>query len=509
VNPLVVRWCLAALLWVSGPELCAAGGVISGKVYGGSGIVVPNVQVRITNSATGAAALITAAYSGRYELRDLAPGRYRVAVASMEGFPEVAAEVREGQTTVADLYIRPLQVSPDLAKPRALTMAALRETKSPGVSAVEVCDYVYGGYKGPVAPSPPHADLNPKKAVVVFWKAVPYWFVFSHEASYCPWIELPSGAAMAFQFFEGNEGWAELFNDWGRKERNSFVEIVEPGPERVWVRWTYTGVNLKAGEGAYRATEDFWAFPNGLILRRQVYQTLRPGDYRGYAREPVELMGMCPVGKLWFDVLRAGRGPSESHALAVLDAYSTRRYDVYWKRRPGGLWEATARREGAPWRELDDARGVALVTPMTDGSPFCVFGDASGYRHDYTRIKEHSHADTGGVGWISQSWDHWPIGWLNSQGHVVDRKSLREYPNSFSPAGMDFFALPNEESERGIYYSLIGVADRDLESVRRVARRWLDLGPRGVGKPAAVAGLPRLALPPRGNVAAASPPALR
>ena len=29
-----------------------------------------------------------------------------------------------------------------------------------------------------------------------------------------------------------------------------------------------------------------------------------PGDNRGYAREPIEMIGMCPKGKLWFDVLK-------------------------------------------------------------------------------------------------------------------------------------------------------------------------------------------------------------
>ena len=71
------------------------------------------------------------------------------------------------------------------------------------------------------------------------------------------------------------------------------------------------------------------------------------------------------------------------------------------------------------------------------------------------------------------------MGWLNSQGHVVDAASLAKYPNHFSPAGMDFFAMPNEEVARGEYWSLIGVGDDNLAAVRRVARRWLELGPQG------------------------------
>lgn len=200
--------------------------------------------------------------------------------------------------------------------------------------------------------------------------------MFSHEASYCPWFELPSGAGMAYQFFEGNEGWAELLNDWERKERNSYVDILEPGPKRVWIRWTYTGVHIEAGEAAYRAIEDFWAYPNGLVLRRQTYQTLLPGNHFGYTREPIETMAMCPVGKLWFDILRKDPASGDSHALAVLDAFSEKRYDVFWKHKPGTLWDATPRRTGARWRELDDASGIALVVPIEGGSTFCIFGES-------------------------------------------------------------------------------------------------------------------------------------
>jgi len=382
-----------------------------------------------------------------------------------------------------------LPFPPELARPEATTMAELAARKSEGVSVVEVSDYVFGNYEGAL-PSPPCADLNPKRAVIVFWKDFPFRFVFSHEGSYCPWFEFPGGAAVCYQFFEGNDGWAELFNQWGRQERNSFVDIIETGPERVWVRWTYFGVNLAAGQPAYRATEDFWAYPNGLVLRRQTYRTLIPEDHHGYAREPIELIGMCPVGSRWFDVLKKDPLSEERHALAVLDAFSPKRYDVFWTPKPGTVWDSTHRRAGCTWKELDDAAGVALVLPMKEGAAFCVFGDASGYRPDHTRIKEHTHQDTGGIGWGSSCWDHWPIGWLNSQGHCVDEKSLRLYPNHFSPAGMDFFALRNEVEEQGIYYSVLGIGGDDMEAIRTLARRWLEKGTATLIHPNSIADLP-------------------
>ena len=117
-------------------------------------------------------------------------------------------------------------------------MAELAKRTTPGVSALEVSDYAPGHYTGPLTPSPPHADLNAGKAVLVFWKNHPQRFVFADEASYCPFLELPNGAAMCDQFFEGNLGDAELMNNLGRKEKNSFVDIVQSGPQRVWVRRT-------------------------------------------------------------------------------------------------------------------------------------------------------------------------------------------------------------------------------------------------------------------------------
>ena len=353
-------------------------------------------------------------------------------------------------------------------------------------------DYAFGGFQGEFV-SPPSADGNPRRAVIVEWPGRPERLVFWHEASYCPFFELEDGSGACFQFFEGNEGWAELFNQFGRLEKNSFVDVVERGPRRVHVRWTYFGVNQQSGERAYRAVEDFYCLANGLVLRRQAYQSLMPMRNEGYAREPIELIGMCPVGKLWKDVLASDEGTTgkgsnpplappyqgggiDRHALAALDPFSEERYDVYWRPKMGTLWEATPRREGCKWKDIDDAAGVVLVLPVRAGSPFCAFGTAAGFGAKKTRIKDHSFKDTGGVGWVSSCWDHWPVGWLNSQAHVVDAVSLAKYPNHFSPAGMDFFAMPNEAVARGEYWSLIGVGGSDLEKVRRVTRNWLELG---------------------------------
>jgi len=56
---------------------------------------------------------------------------------------------------------------------------------------------------------------------------------------------------------------------------------------------------------------------------------------------------------------------------------------------------------------------------------------------------------------------------------VIDATSLTKYPNHFSPAGMDLFALRDDQVEQHDYWSLIGVAGADLEPIRALAKRWL------------------------------------
>jgi hypothetical protein len=73
------------------------------------------------------------------------------------------------------------------------------------------------------------------------------------------------------------------------------------------------------------------------------------------------MIGMCPVGKLWTDVLKKDFSSEDRHALAVLDPFSPKRHDVFWKPAAGEIWKATARRNGCEWKDLDDAAGVALI----------------------------------------------------------------------------------------------------------------------------------------------------
>src|SRR5208283_2627486 len=87
-----------------------------------------------------------------------------------------------------------------MAYPLVIAVAA-HDKPAQKVSIREVDDYAPGHYKGRLTPSPPHADMNAKRAVIVTWSGRSERLVFSHEASYCPLLELPSGAGMCDQFF--------------------------------------------------------------------------------------------------------------------------------------------------------------------------------------------------------------------------------------------------------------------------------------------------------------------
>ncbi len=388
------------------------------------------------------------------------------------------------------------------AEPGPVTLAELAKRATPGVSAVEVSDYAPGHYTGPMEPSPPHADGNARKAVVVYWADRAERFIFSHEASYCPLLELPSGAAMCNQFFEGNLGDAELFNNPGRRERNSFVDVLDAGPEHVWVRWTYFCVNMNDDtHPRLRGTEDYFAATNGLVLRRMSYQSLMPDDIVGYGTQPVELFGVAPVGATIADLFRRDPAHGDYRTLTALDLYSDTRYDIFWDD-AGGV---RRRGDDSTLAAISRSRGCALVMPFREQLLFAVLGEASGFPRDRNQLIDHcTPGAEGGCGWGTGLWDHWPIGWLNSQTSLWKPGSPYSYSfgsigqffvppgqriRSFSP---DYFELCkdmelNRWTERRQFAVLLGATSRWSEVVR-IGRGWLDQGARCMD-PQSLAGL--------------------
>ena len=399
---------------------------------------------------------------------------------------------------------------PIFEKPKPMTMAELAKRNTSGVSAVEVVDFAPGHYTGKLTPSPPHADMNPKKAIVVFWKDHPQRFIFSHEASYCPLLELPNGAAMCNQFFEGNiegepdnnKGSAELFNNVGRREKNSYVDVVESGPDRVWVRWNYFAVNKDDDtQPRLRGTEDYFAYPNGLVLRRMTYESLRPNNYAGYSQQPVELFGVAPVGKLIKDLFPRDEKHGDCLTLAALDVYSDKQYEIFWGDND------SVRRSGddATMTAISKSPGRALVMPFRDRMLFAIIGDASGFLAERSDLVDHCTPGVkAGCQWKQGLWDHWPIGWLNSQSNVW--KPGSPYPYSFGSIGQffipegkrytafvkDYFGDAkdmelNHWVANRVFYLLLGDA-HDFDEVRRIGRTWLDKG-QDCAKPASIADL--------------------
>lgn len=59
---------------------------------------------------------------------------------------------------------------PIYEKPPAFTEAGFNSKPIKGVAAAHINDFAPCGFTGPFKPSPPHADPNPRKAVVVRWK---------------------------------------------------------------------------------------------------------------------------------------------------------------------------------------------------------------------------------------------------------------------------------------------------------------------------------------------------
>jgi hypothetical protein len=288
----------------------------------------------------------------------------------------------------------------------------------------------------------------------------------------------------------------------GRKEKNSFVDIVQAGPRRAWVRWTYLAVNMSDdSQPRLRGTEDYIAYPNGLVLRRLTYESLKPNEVIGYSTDPVELFGVAPVGSTIKDLFPVDKEHGDYLTHTVLNLYGNERYDIYWDE------HGNVRRRGddATMAAITASPGCALVMPFRERLLFAVLGEASGFPSKKNQLIDHCTIGAeGGSGWGQGLWDHWPIGWLNSQGSLWKPGSPYSYSfgsigQFFVPEGkriktfwkdyselckdMDF----NRWTARQVCYVLLGSA-ASCEEIRRIGRSWLDKG-KDCAKPETVGGL--------------------
>lgn len=420
----------------------------------------------------------------------------RKAVARSAMVDPIAADLSKHSTARGESEFGP---EPIFEKPAPITMAELANMKIDGARALEVIDYIFGNYKGQMAPCPPHADQNPKKAIIIVWEGKANKFVFWHEASYSPFFLLPSGAGPNFQFWESNFG-GELFNQYGRMEQHSFVDIMESGPRRVWIRWTYLDVDEKGNPPVLRGTDDFVTYPNGLIWRRQTYQTFYPDRDTAQCASPLDFFTAVPAGVHYSEIMTKDEQHGDYLAGAFLDVYSNKQYNIYWDKsdKPGWTGPYYARRTGEQWfLDIERSPGRAAVQTYRDGLAYCTFGDASGYRADRTQLWDNSHPDTSPCDWGNAKMIHWPIGWVNSGGVIGSDKDIMTYPYHIDTLSMCFVTKPfpmnaearswpnikkdwfNKEQERWVggrvFYCLHGV-EHDFEAIRQVSRRWLDKG---------------------------------
>ena len=384
----------------------------------------------------------------------------------------------------------PLGPTPLFEKVKPITMVELNQKKINGIGVYEVIDYGPALYKKKIPNTTPHADHNPHRSFIIKWENSPQMMVFNHEASYCPWIELPNGLGLCNQFFEGNMGWGELFNQNGRKERNSFVNVIVNNPGQVWIQWNYFCVNKDDdSKPAIHGTEDYISYPNGLVWRRLSYESLMPDTAIGYSWQPLDFFAVAPWGTEWRDLFPKDPNHNDYLISSVIDIYSDKQYDKFWDD------NGKARRNGSDellW-ELSKSKGLAMVLTSKAGYQFIILGDASGCDSKRNQIVDHSFAGTGGWGWNADRWDHWPVGWLNSQTNNYDKKL--EFPYHFGPLSHFFVNKPikntsgrsndyvdnsndmelNKWSESHVFYTLSGVA-KDIKTIREIGRAWLDQG---------------------------------
>ena len=231
------------------------------------------------------------------------------------------------------------------------------------------------------------------------------------------------------------------------------------------------------------------------------YESLMPNSAVGYSQQPVELFGVAPVGKLIKDLFPRDVERGDYHTHAVLDVYSDRRYDLYW----GEKGEVRRRGDDSTLAAISESPGRALVLPFGDGMLFAVLGDAAGFPAKKNVFIDHCTPGVkSGSEWGTGLWDHWPIGWLNSQTSFWKPGSPYAYSfgsvgQFFVPEGKQYVSFwtdhtryshdmeLNHWTARRVFYVLLGVAD-DWEDVRRIGRSWLDKG-RECAKPESIADL--------------------
>jgi hypothetical protein len=241
-------------------------------------------------------------------------------------------------------------------------------------------------------------------------------------------------------------------------------------------------------------------YPNGIIWRRQTYQTFYPDRDDAQCASPLDFFTAVPAGVHYSEIMPKDEQHGDYLAGAFLDVYSNKQYNIYWDKsdKPGWNGPYYARRTGAEsFLDIERSPGRAAVQTYRDGLAYCTFGNAGGYLANRTQLWDNSHPDTSPCDWGNAKMIHWPIGWVNSGGVIGSDKDIMTYPYHVDTLSMCFVTKPfpmtvearawpnikkdwsDKQQEKWVggrvFYCLHGV-EHDFDAIRQVSRRWLDKG---------------------------------
>ena len=251
-----------------------------------------------------------------------------------------------------------------------------------------------------------------------------------------------------------------------------------------------------------RGTEDYFAYPNGLVLRRMTYESLMPDDVVGYSTQPVELFGVAPVGKLIKDLFPRDAKHGDYLTHAALDLYSDRRYDIYW----GEKGEVRRRGDDATLAAISQSPGCALVLPFRERTAL----RRARRRQRFSARRRTSWSTTarrapraaaggargsGTTGRSAGSIRRRPSGNPARPTPTVSDRSGSSSSRTGNGSSRSARTTPeyckdmelNRWTARRVFYVLLGAA-RDWDDVRRIGRSWLDKG-KDCARPESIAEL--------------------
>jgi hypothetical protein len=228
-------------------------------------------------------------------------------------------------------------------------------------------------------------------------------------------------------------------------EQHSFVDIIESGPQRVWIRWTYLDVDEQGDPPVLRGADDFVTYTLGIVWGRQTYQTFYPARDDAQCASPLDFFTTIPASVHYSDLMPKDAQREDYLAGAFLDVYSNRQYNVNWDKsdKPGWTGPYYARRSGEEWfLDIERSPGRAAVQTYRDGLAYCTFGDASGYLAERTQLWDNSHPDTSPCNWGNVKMIHWPVGWVNSRGVIGSDKDSMTKPYHIDTLSTCFVTKP-------------------------------------------------------------------